>query len=241
VAADGAAGATLNERTLSGLGDRALLGRDAAGVDGPAAAERRTFLAQDLAVSPAASATSHGAADRAARRAAADSRCRAAAAAGVAAQVGPTGHGWSRRLGRRVGAQRGAVATHDGAAALAADAQSSAARGAGASLTADANTAQGTGNVRSRSAIQRGTLAGDQSRLTGRTADERSVATGTCEAADVAGAGQAAACGKPGLTSQTGLAREIGLAANAGTGLASRAERTSSTKTALASESRLPA
>src|ERR1700730_1379689 len=129
-----------------------------------------------------------------------------AAAAAVAAQAGVTCDGWGRRLGRHVAAQRAAVAAHDSVAALAADAQSGAARGTGATLTADTDAAQRTGNVRSRGAVQRGALTGDQSRLTGRAADERGVTASAGEATDVAGTSQPPARGKTGLARQTASA-----------------------------------
>lgn len=277
--ADGASGLTpaLNDRALPRRGDRGVLGRDAACVDG-AAAERGAFLAENLAVGRATRATGHCAATgttghRAtgcgARGAVADAGRQGAAAAGVAAQAGATCDGWGRRLGRHVAAQRAAVAAHDSAAALATDAQSGAARGTGATLTADADAAQWTGNVRSRSAVQRGALTGNQSRLTGRAADERGVTASAGEATDVAGTSQPPARGKTGLARQTAsaghattgakaaLARQTGLAGETGlpakpaagratkaaTGLATRAraERTARTKTTLASEAGLAA
>jgi hypothetical protein len=279
MAADGAAGLTpaLNDRTLSRRGDRGVLGRDGAGVDG-AAAERGAFLAENLAVGRATRATGHCAATgttghRAtgcgARGAVAYAGRQGAAAAGVAAQAGATGDGWGRRLGRHVAAQRAAVPAHGSAAALAADAQSGAARGTGATLAADADAAQRTGNVRSRGAVQRGALTGDQSRLTGCAADERGITASAGEATDVAGTSQPPARGKTGLARQTAsadnattgaeaaLARQTGLAGETGlpaepaagratkaaTGLAARtrAERTARTKTTLASESGLAA
>jgi hypothetical protein len=92
-------------------------------------------------------------------------------------------------LGRRVAAQRCAVATQDGAAALAADAQSSAASGTGACLTTDADTRQRARHVRRSSAVQCSAFASDQPRLTARADAERCVSTSTGETTDIACAG----------------------------------------------------
>jgi hypothetical protein len=270
MATDRAAGtaAALDDRALSTRSDRRVLGRDTAGVDGAAAPERRSFLAENLAMGPAACITGHGAAagstgrdaaadsarrsttaaerrtflaedaavrpaassagrrtaaDSGGRRTAADSGGRRTAATSLAAQTGPTRNGRSGGLGRHVAAQGGAVAAQNGAATFAADAQSSAARGAGAGLPADADTSEGARNVRSRSTIERSTFTGDQPRLPACAGAEGRVATGTGEATRIAGASQPAAGGKTGLTSET----------------ASKA--TAGAKTALASQTRLAA
>jgi hypothetical protein len=263
--------AALDDRALSPRSGRGVLGRGTARVDRAATPERRSFLAENLAMGPAASTTGHGAAagstgldaatdsarrstaaaerraflaedaavraaaDSAGRRTAADSGRRGAAPASLAAQTAPTRNGRSGRLGRRVAAQRRAVAAQNGAAAFAADAQPSAACGAGAGLTADADTSEGARNVRSRSTIERSAFTGDQPRLP--ACAESRVATGTGEATGTTAAGHPAARGK------TALASEATAGAEAATNLAggTTAEPTTGTEAALASETRLAA
>jgi hypothetical protein len=126
VSTNAAAGtaAVLDDRALSTCSDRAVLGGDATGVDWAAAAERRTVLAEDLAVGPAAGSPGYGAAGTTRRggAGAAEPAGRGATAAGVVPQTCPTSNGRSRSLGRRVAAKGAAVAAQNGTAALATDA-----------------------------------------------------------------------------------------------------------------------
>jgi hypothetical protein len=243
-----ATAAALDDRALSTRSDGGVLGRDTAAVDRAAARERRSFLAENLAMGPATGITGDGAAagstgrdaatdsarrgtaaaerrtflaedaamgpatGSASRRTAADSGGRSASATSLAAQTSPTRNGRSGRLGRHVAAERGTVAAQNGAAALAADAQSSAACDAGAGLTANADTSEGARNVRSRSTIERSALTGDQPRLPACAGAEGRGATGTGEATGTTGASQPAACGKTGLTSETAAGTETALA-----------------------------
>jgi len=133
-------GAALDDRAVSSRVGRAVLGWHATRVDLAATSERGTFLAEDLAVGAATGAGGQAStAGSTSRRAAAEATRSGSAAARLAAQPGATGNRWSR-----MGSQRIAVATQDGARALAADAQSSAACSARASLATNTDTAKRT-------------------------------------------------------------------------------------------------
>ena len=100
--------ATGDGRFVPSANCRPVLSRDSATVrDGPASSQRRTFLAQDSAVSSAGrrSGTRAGGVS-----AAANPRGDSAGAAGVGPQTGSTRNGGSLRLRRRVAAQYVALA-----------------------------------------------------------------------------------------------------------------------------------
>lgn len=151
--------------TCAALHDRTLCSRAVGGsAAGHCAAtpERRTFLAEDPAVSCARGVGPHGPTDGSTA-----GRTSQPAYARVTSQAGPTRDGGGRCLRCRMTAQRG-VATQDIDAALAADAQSSTAGSTGAGLTADSDTAERARHVRSSRTIQCGAFASDQPRLTAR-------------------------------------------------------------------------
>ncbi|MCV7049205.1 hypothetical protein H7H82_01030 [Mycobacterium heidelbergense] len=220
--------AALNDGALSTCGGGVVLDRGATGVDRAAATERGTFLAEDLAVRPAAGSPGDGAARALAcassRDGTAEPAGRSATAGGVAAQACTPSNGRGRRLGRRVAAKGAAVAAQNRAASLATDAQSSAARRAGARLATDTNTREWAGDVRRSGTVHRSTFAGDQSRLTARAGAERRVAAGTGEATDIACTCQPSACGKTGLSAQTTAASNAGLANERGLGAGTSTE-----------------
>jgi hypothetical protein len=191
----------------TGHGASSTASRDAAGVDRAATSQRGAILTEDLAMGPASGATGHGASSTASRGAAAEPGRRTATAAGLAAQACPASDGRSRHLGRRVAAHRGAIAAQDGAAALAADAKSSATRGTCASLTADADTCERARHVRCSSSVRGSAFACDQPRLTARAGAECCIATSTGEATNIARTSQLSACGETGLTAQAAASK----------------------------------
>ena len=222
-------------------GNSAAVDRPRPAVDGPGAAgdrsvcttsERRTFLAEYLAVSPAAGTRGHGAPSDTAGSSAG---CRAAhpraATGSVAAQTGSARDGRRRRLRRCVAAERIAVTGQDGVAAFAADAQPGSARAAGTGLTADTDTPQRARNMWRGSPVHRGAFTSDQPRLTARSCAKRGIShcspdvsrtsqptgrSGTGLTARTATNGQAASCTKTCLACQTGLAAKTGLGAQWG-------------------------
>lgn len=209
--------AALNDRALTIRSGRAVLGRHAAGVDRAAASERGTVLAEDLSVGPATGSPGHAPAGSG-RRATAKAAARLGAAACLGAQPGATRNRWTLR--RRVSSQRVAVATQHGSGALAADAQSCAACGGGAGLTANTDAAQRPRDVRSSSTVQRGAFTGDQAGLAVCGGAERRVAPRTCEATGIAGTRKSSACGETRLTTQTAGASQAAAALAAETALA---------------------
>jgi len=132
------ASATLDGGFVPSASCRAVLSRDSATVrDGSATSQRRTFLAQHSAMSPA---SRHARPRAGGVSAATNPRGDSATTTGVGPQTRSARYGGSLRLRRRVAAQHVALAAQHGAAPFASDAQPRPARTGSAGLTTDSDT-----------------------------------------------------------------------------------------------------